>query len=141
MCDVVSGEYRVPGELPATVEQFVLRHVRSLEHLDALVAIHREPARWWTAEALADSVGTSVGTAERILEDLCSANLLSVKVCSTVVYQLSPGSPALQRIVLELLDAFRTARVRVYSLITSPASSAVRDFADAFGFKGKRGGR
>jgi hypothetical protein len=128
----------VPGEVPARVEQFVLQHLRSLEHLDALVAMHREPARWWTAAALADSVGTSVAAAEQILEDLCSANLLGVKVSSTVVYQFSPGSPELQPLVPELIDALRTARVRVYTLITSRAASAVRDFADAFRFKGRR---
>ena len=118
----------------------MLEKIRSLDHLDALLAMYREPTRWWTDEMLAETVGTSVGAAERLLEDLCSANLLRVRIASAVGYQYSPGSEETERLVVDLVHALRHARVRIYTLIASRSSRALHEFADAFRFRsGKRG--
>jgi hypothetical protein len=129
-----------PGDLPTALEHFVLQKLRSLDHLDALVAMYREPTKWWTGEMLAQSVGTSVGAAERLLDDLCSASLLKVRITSALMYQYSPASEEMERLVADLVDALRHARVRIYTLITSRSSRALHEFADAFRFRsGKRG--
>lgn len=126
--------------LPAALEHFVLQKVRSLDHLDALLAMYREPTRWWTGDMLAETVGTPVDAAERLLEDLCSANFLRVRIASAVVYQYGPESEETERLVVDLVHALRHARVRIYTLLTSRSSRALHEFADAFRFRsGKRG--
>ena len=130
----------MPGDLPTALEHFVLQKLRSLDHLDALVAMYREPTKWWTGEMLAQSVGTSVGAAERLLDDLCSASLLKVRITSALMYQYSPASEEMERLVVDLVDALRHARVRIYTLITSRSSRALHEFADAFRFRSRERG-
>lgn len=120
------------GDLAPHVERFVLQHLRSLEHLDAVLAMHREPERWWTDQSISDATGAPLHVAEQILEDLCSANLLNVRITSAVAYQFNPGSEDLKETVADVVDALRLGRTRVYTLITSRSSRALRDFADAF---------
>jgi hypothetical protein len=127
--------------LPATLEHFVVSTFRSLAHLDAFWVIHRDPTRWWTCENLASAVGASVTTAEQILEDLCSANLLEVRLASAAVaYRFNPGSPDTEQRIAQLADALRSGRDRVYALVSSPSSRAMRDFADAFRLRARHRG-
>jgi hypothetical protein len=109
------------GVLSLALERFVLHHLHSIAHLDALVVLQREPRRWWTTDAIATAIGTSKLEAERILEDLCSSNLLAVSVASALIYQFNPGSVELECLVRELLEVHRGARAPVHSLIASRA--------------------
>lgn len=104
------------------------------------MAIYRERTKWWTGEMLSGTVGTSAAAAERLLEDLCSAGLLNVRIASAVEYQYAPRSGETEALVTDLDQALRYARVRLYTLITSRSSRAVHDFADAFRFRGKKRG-
>ena len=114
------------GDLPTALESFVLSNLRSLEHLDALLALYREPSRWWTGRTVSQAIGTSVPTADQILEDLCSANLLGVRVSSSIAYQFNPGSPEIQRLVTEFIEALRGGRQKISTLITDRRSFHTR---------------
>lgn len=94
--------------------------------------------RWWNAESLASSLGVPSSNLEKILEELCSGNLLAVTVGSTVGYRFSPATPELEALVTAFVDACRRSRVRIYSLIVSPSTRSMRDFADAFRFRDKK---
>lgn len=90
--------------------------------------------RWWNADSLASTLGLSSTTAEKVLEELCSGSLLAVALGSSVGYRFSPATPELEAVVAAFVDACRTSRVRICSLIASPTARRVRDFADAFKF-------
>ena len=127
-------------EIPPQVRAFVLRHVRSVDHLEILLWMREHRGRWWNAETLASSLGVPMSLGEKILEELCSANMLAVQVSSTISYQFSPATPALEALVTEFVEVLRQSRVRVYGLIASPSARSVRDFADAFKFRDKHRG-
>jgi hypothetical protein len=128
----------VSSSITPVLEQFIVEHLRSLEHMEALLLLERDARQWWTADALAGFLGISPGMAEQILDELCSANLLNVRVASAVSYQFSPGSPEMSRLVLDLVEALRYARPRIYALITSRSSRALWEFADAFRWRRRR---
>jgi hypothetical protein len=130
----------VAVDLPPALEQFILQNLRSLDHLEAFLAMYRDPSRWWTGEVLAQTIGTSVGAAEQILEELGSANLLKVQIASAVAYQYSPGSHVTEGLVRDLVHALRHSRVRIYTLITSRSARGLHEFADAFRFRSKKRG-
>ena len=124
-------------EIPAHVQAFVLRHLRSVAHLEILLWMREHRGRWWNADSLASALGVAAPLSEKILEELCSANMLAVQVSSSISYQFSPATPALEALVTEFVEVLRQSRVRVYGLIASPSAHSVRDFADAFRFRDK----
>jgi hypothetical protein len=130
----------VPAEIPPHIQAFIARHVPSIDHLEVLLWTREHRDRWFNAEALGSALGLSVPLAERILEELCSRNLLAVQVASAVCYQFSPATSELETLVTEFIAVLRNSRVRVYGLIASPAARTARDFADAFRFRNKHRG-
>ena len=114
-----------------------MQHLPSIAHLEVLLWTREHRARWWDGESLASSLGVSAKLAERILEELCSASLLAVNVGSAVRYQFNPATPELETLVAEFVDACRQSRVRIYTLIASPTTRSLHDFADAFRFREK----
>lgn len=107
----------VHGEIPPHIQAFILRHLTSLDHLEALLWMREYRSRWFNAESLGGALGISAAIAEKVLEDLCSGSLLAVQVSSAVTYQFSPATPDLETLVSEFIDVLRRARVRVYGLI------------------------
>jgi hypothetical protein len=127
----------VSGTISPDLERFVVEYLPSIGHLEAMLHLHRDRAQWWTAEGLARVLGVSEPAANQILEELCSANLLAVRVGSALAYQYAPGSRELETVASELVEALRFARPRIYTLITSRSTQALRQFADAFRLRGR----
>jgi hypothetical protein len=127
----------VPAEIPPNVQAFILRHLPSVEHLEALLLMREHRSRWWKADSLGTALGIPEASAEKILEELCSGSLLAVQVSSAVAYQFSPATPAIEALTTEFVQVLRRSRVRVYGLIVSPAARSASAFADAFRFRDK----
>ena len=130
----------MPVEIPPHIQAFILRHLPSVEHLEVLLWVREHRSRWWNADSLGSALGISGSVTEKILEELCSGNLLAVQVSSAVAYQFSPATPAVEALATEFVEVLRRSRVHVYGLIVSPAARGARDFADAFTFRDKNRG-
>ena len=111
------------GVTPPHLQAFILRHLPSVAHLDALLWLREHRTRWWHAESLASSLGIPCQMAEKILEELCAGSLLAVQVSSAVVYQFNPATAALEDHVSQFIEYLRCSREHVDALI---ATSAVR---------------
>ena len=131
----VDGEMTEP--LASNLLRFLMERIDSVEHLEALLLLSRSPDKWWTAPAVADELGGDTRSIGRTLDELCSQNLLDVRVAQDVLFKFAPR-PEDAPLVRALGDAYRTRRMMVLQTLSKRVDS-VRDFADAFKIGKKKG--
>lgn len=120
----------IPGK--TEVDEFVLREIEGVPHLEALLLLRNSKPRNWSVEAMARSLYVPVHAARIILEDLAQRDLISGS--SPEGYHYEAGAHATE-LLLDAVDAtYRREIVRLSTLIHSKASPGVRDFARAFRF-------
>jgi hypothetical protein len=118
--------------LSATVRAFISAYIRSIEQLEVLLLLHRDPQRWWSAEGVAAELRTSRNSAEARLEEMASRNLLDARTAEAVLFRYRPLSAELDAGVRETAQAYAERRVAVTTFIYSAPGDDIRGFADAF---------
>lgn len=132
--------------LPGRARALIAQHVRSIEQLEVLLLLYGNPEQWWSAEGVADELGTSTHSTAGRLEDLASRSLLDVRTAETVLFRYKPVSAAVGEAVRDLARAYAERPAAVAALIYSGPMDEIRAFADAFrirkagGAKGGEGG-
>lgn len=116
-----------PEILPEDVRRFIVEHVDSVPHLEALLLL-RETARPWTAQELASRVYLPPDHTTRLLEDLATKGWL---VALAGAFEFHLGNPDAEMIA-RVSDHYRDHLVDVAGLIHRKAPPAVLDFARAF---------
>jgi len=117
------------GGIPDRVVRLIGEHIHSVEQLEVLLLLRREPEREWTASDVAVELATLPQSAADRLEDLARRGLL-LKAGESYRYDRSDhGRDA---VVGELEDVYGRRRVSVIGLIFSKPSETIRTFADAF---------
>jgi hypothetical protein len=114
------------------VRRFILEHVHSVEQLEVLLLLHRDPARWWTAGQVSMELYTSLASADDRLRDLAARTLLVVEPTRPPRYRYEPGTEEARDVVGLLAETYRERRVTVITLVFSKPQDAIRDLADAF---------
>src|SRR3712207_2263165 len=92
--------------LSRPAEQLVLERIPSLLHLEALLALRRELRQWLDAPVLAAVLRVPAAVAERVLEDPGGANLVDVRIGSSLAFRFAP----LDARVLPLIDEIAAVR-------------------------------
>ena len=117
------------------VDLFIIQHIDSVPHLEALLLLFNSRPQRWSADEMAKSLYVRNEAALKILENLQQRNLIAARPEGLDVFFYSPDDPA-GNVLLEAVDAiYRKEVVRISSLIHSKGSASVRDFARAFRFK------
>lgn len=106
--------------------------IGSLERLDLLLFLHRQAAKWWSAQALAGELGRPADVLQSQLEHLAAVNLLDVRIAESVVYRYQPGRDDLAAQVEELARESHLHRDAVAMLLARRLGESARLFADAF---------
>jgi hypothetical protein len=117
------------------VYAFILKHIDSVPHLEALLLLWDSRPTPWSPADLAARLYIETAAADRLLSDLVRQGLAARSVDSGRASYRIPGSPDIDRILPLVSEVYRRELVSVSMLIHSKASSAVRDFAKAFRFK------
>lgn len=125
------------GELDAETQAAISACVRSIEELEVLLFLARHAERYCSAGMVSAETGFPEHLAARALEALASRNLLDVRISAAVLYRLDPAGPGPRAAVERSVDAAWRDRTGVLKAILG-ASSAARDFADAFRVTRKR---
>jgi hypothetical protein len=121
--------------LSDVVQQFILRHINSVEQLEILLMLEKDASKEWTAEEIARTFFTQRDSAELRLRELSNDGLVTAKTVSKkTAYQYAPQTPDLAKAVAELARAYPTYRVSIINLIFSKPIDKIRTFADAFRF-------
>jgi hypothetical protein len=122
----------MPDELPVEVRDLIVRHLASMEHVDALLVLHRDAERRWTVAELTAELHATQASVARTLRDLASSGLVGD---AGNTFQYAPASPALRHATELLLAAYNARPVTLVRAIYDRPPTAVKSFADAFRFK------
>jgi DNA-binding Lrp family transcriptional regulator len=120
------------SDFPEEVRQFIAHHIDSVEQLEILLLLHRQPRRTWNSEALARELRIAPESARERLEDMVHDGLLLRQGVSPEEYRYGPESMKLDDAVRGLAAEYARRRVTVISLIYSKPIDRIRIFADAF---------
>jgi hypothetical protein len=115
------------------VDRFILYHIDSVPHLEALLLLWRGDLDHWAVEVVAKRLWIDVGDARSILQDLVRDHFIVLVAGASEKYRYSPG-PEVDRLLRAVADAYRDEMIRISTMIHAKPSSAVRAFARAFRF-------
>lgn len=114
--------------IPEDVSDFVINHIDSIAHLEALLLLRGNPDESWTADNTARRLYISERETANVLSRLCSLGFLMVE---DEVFRYACKDPELEDMVGRLEKLYARHLIPVTNLIhTKP--SRIREFADAF---------
>jgi predicted ArsR family transcriptional regulator len=122
-------------EIPAQrdVDEFILRRIDSVPHLEALLLLWTSQPRVWSVDDMAKALYVRTDMAQAILEDLAQRELISVVPNQPQRYVYAVHSDGQNELMQAVDRSYRHELVRISTMIHSKASS-LRDFARAFRF-------
>lgn len=123
------------GDPEQELIQFIVDHLHTVPHLEALLLIWQNASTQWTADILAARIYVSPGIGRQILEDLQRQGIVRAAETAEVTYVYEPGWDSARQLLPRLADLYRRQLVQVTKLIHSRGSSSVREFARAFQIK------
>ena len=112
---------------------FIRAAVGSVWALELLLFVRARPERGWTEAELARELRSNERLAAESLLIFEAAGLLTP---SPDGYFYAPASPDLDMLAGRLVEAYHERPVAVINAIVSSRSDSLRNFADAFRFKG-----
>lgn len=105
-------------------------HLKTVEELDVLLLLGRDPERYWSSTAAAEATALPPRVTADVLEVLASRNLLDVRLGEALLYRFDPAAfetRALADAILEAGWRRRTAVVRIIlGLPSQPIRTTVR---------------
>jgi hypothetical protein len=127
----------MPADIPDHVKAFIADHIDSVEQIDVLFILRRNPEREWTAEDVSRQLYTTPRSAANRLEALRSSEVaMATDGTEQTSYRYAPRTADLRRTIDDLEEAYRSHRSTVTRLIFSKPSDKIRIFTDAFRVKG-----
>ncbi len=135
------------GRIDGDVEAFLRQHVKSYEHLEALLLLRSHRDEDWTSEAVAEKLRITPAAAQEAIDHFGATGLiLSQASGSRPAFRYRPASESLESMVDRLVQTYGENRLGIIRLMNAGAidrvrSAAVRTFANAFrlGKKHKKG--
>jgi DNA-binding IclR family transcriptional regulator len=120
--------------LSADVEQFISDHIRTVEHLEVVLAVAAAPQGAASAPEVFAKVRSSEASVRERLDELANEGLLTRDGDR---FQISTKSPATRDTINELARAYKERSIRVIQTIYSDRRRAMRELSDAFRFRRK----
>src|SRR6185437_672391 len=117
---------------------FILQHIDSVPHLEALMLLWNSRPVGWTCEELATRLYIPSEMVGDLLRDLVRLQWVSESHSLPARYSYFPPSNHQVEMMRQVDAAYRRDLVRISTMIHSKGSSAVREFARAFRFKKER---
>ncbi len=123
------------GAIPPNVETFVVRHLTTVVHMEALLLLREHGREGLHVDAIAGSLYVDRPTAQRVLGDLCRSGLVQLP-SPTAPYHYAPYSAELRSTIDDLAEVYRTRLIPLSRFIHERAAvQSIQDFADAFRFR------
>src|SRR5581483_5540459 len=101
--------------LTPALQQFISRHIHSVEQIEILSIVSATPAKNWTAAEVFRVVQSSERSVAETLEAFCKAGLLISE--RSGAYQFAPKSTELRQGASDLVKAYRERRVTIVETI------------------------
>ena len=117
--------------IPPDVREFILRHIDSIAHLEALLLLLQQPDIKWSAAGVADHLYIEPDQATEVLQHLCENGLAD---CKDAIYWFNAAPLGQPEIVQRLADLYSNHLIPVTNLVHAKPSG-IRRFAAAFKFR------
>lgn len=114
--------------------QFILDHLETVPHLEAVLLIWQNQSTAWTPDVLSQRIYVSPAIGRAVLDDLTRVGMLRRGEDTSPVYSYAADWDS-RGILPRLAELYRRQLVQVTKLIHSKGSSSVREFARAFQIK------
>lgn len=125
------------NELSEGLRSFIKQYITSLEQLEILLLLCKEPERSWTVEQVFRITQSNLASVAERLKNLTSTGFLTREEKPSVTYRFQPGSPEIAGCITELQRAYATSKYKVVEAIFSAPLSPAQQFADSFKLKKK----
>ena len=116
--------------LSEDVERFIAQHIDSVEKLEILLLLARNPQKSWSPREVFQQIQSSIPSVGKRLAELERAAL--VKADAEGNYQFRPGSEEGAAGVRRLIEAYEERRIKVIEVIYSPRKDELQLFSDVF---------
>ena len=116
------------------VDQFILEHIDSVPHLEALLLLWVARPKVWSPTEVSTRLYIAKELAEGVMRDLVRERLIQSVSESQDAYRYDSTSDQRDALLQAVDAAYRSEMVRISTMIHSKASAAVREFARAFRF-------
>jgi hypothetical protein len=113
------------------LQQFIDHNIESLAQLEAMLLLHGEPQRAWSADDVAKNLYITPEMAAALLADLARRGFAQSGNNSDQEYAFRTGTDEAQ-LVAQLAEVYQERRVAVITQIYSKPVNKVQTFADAF---------
>ena len=120
------------------VHQFLLEHIDSVPHLEALLLLWNSRPQPWTVENLAKRLYVSDSVVEALMQDLVLRQLVKFVPGPPAGYLYESETSAKDQLIAAVDATYRREVVRISTMIHTKPSSSVRAFARAFRFTKER---
>ncbi|HYH83177.1 MAG TPA: hypothetical protein VEX86_25500 [Longimicrobium sp.] len=115
--------------IPDDVQRFLAEHVDTAEQLDALMLLHGQRDRAWTAESLSQALFSVPQSAALTLERLRESGWAAAEGGGAFRYAAADAD---DRRIAQVAGAYRTNRVGLMKHLFARRVDPVRSLADAF---------
>jgi hypothetical protein len=119
--------------IPDDIRRFILGSIESVPALEALLLMHRDPEREWTASNLAAALYMEPPRIGSILADLVVRGLCRRRDDGEARYSALPSTSELARRLDQLADVYAHHLIAVTNLIHSRPRTNARSFAGTEG--------
>jgi hypothetical protein len=116
--------------IPQDLQEFIMRHVDSVAHLEGLLLLRREADRTWSPEELAARLYIRIDEATELLVRLRADGFLS----GGESYGFAPQTAEQWQLVDRLADAYSRHLIPITNMIHAKPRR-IREFSDAFKFR------
>ncbi len=120
------------------VYRFILNQIDSVPQMEALLLLWESRPKQWSENEIAARLYVSVDVVRNIVQVLVRRRMIAAVTNSEKHYWYESRGADGDLPVEAVAATYRRELVRVSTFIHTKASSAVRDFADAFKFKKER---
>lgn len=123
--------------IPSDLRQFLARFIHSVEQLENLLLLARDPTRSWSVAEVFRTIQSSRESVAGTLEKFAREGFLSADAQGG--FRFNPASEELADAVRRLMAAYRERRVSVIELIYKKSGKeGLQDFSNAFLLKKPR---
>jgi DNA-binding transcriptional ArsR family regulator len=123
------------SNIPADVRRFLLAAIETVPHLEALLLLHSDPAKEWSAGALSLRLYIDEPTATRLLAELRDRHFVREERGDR--WRFDAHDAARTEIIDRLSEVYARHVVEVAELIHSSSDRKAQRFADAFRWHNK----
>ena len=125
------------NELSEELKEFIEQYLTSLEQLEILLLLYKEPDRPWTIDEVYKVTQTNHASVAERLKTLASSGLIMTEGTENPVFRFRPGPTELTRRISELQKAYTLSKYKVVEAIFSAPHDQAQKFADSFKIRRK----